>query len=193
MSLKLSDMFEKVVFICLWLFLFLLFFYQEIRPEDAWWHLSAGRWIVGHMQVPHYDPFPFANEQNPWTQHNEWLGSTILYFVYQFGGFLGLKIFRSLIFILVISVFFFYARRRLPFSFCVILTLLVAYGIFARPLLKPELFNLIFIQVFLHNLFTYENSGKRSNLFILPVLGVIWFNIHMGAVVYAFRGDSFHL
>jgi len=177
-------MFRKIIVICLWLFLFLLFFHQETRPEDAWWHLSTGRWIVGHWQVPHVDPFPFTNEQTPWTQHNEWLGSTILYFAYQLGGFLGLKIFRSLIFILAISVFFFYARKRLPLSFIVILMLLMAYGIFNRPLLKPELFNLIFVQVFLITLFAYVNNGKLKNLLILPVLGVFWFNIHIGAVVY---------
>ena len=152
MPLKLSDIFEKVLVLCLWLFLFMLFFQQELRPEDAWWHLSTGRWIVSHMQVPHLDPFPFAHEQTPWTQHNEWLGSTILYFVYQIGGFLSLKIFRSLIFILAIFIFFFYARKRLPLSFLVILTLLVSYGIFTRPLLKPELYNLIFVQVFLISL-----------------------------------------
>src|SRR6516162_1282703 len=29
----------------------------EMGDSDLWWHLSGGRWIIAHRQVPDLDPF----------------------------------------------------------------------------------------------------------------------------------------
>ena len=163
-------------------FIFLLF-YRPIETEDVWWHLSTGRWIVEHQQVPHQDPFPFANEKTPWLCYH-WLGSTILYLVAKVGGLLGLKIFRALFFVGVMAVFYFYARRHVPFYFLIILMLLMSFGLAFRFFLKADMFNFIFVQMFLIRLFEYQQTSERSKLVVLPLLGIIWFNIHIGAFIY---------
>ncbi|MBF0490408.1 MAG: hypothetical protein HQL15_07275 [Candidatus Omnitrophica bacterium] len=165
------------------LFVF-LYFFNPIETEDVWWHLSTGRWIIEHWQLPHVDIFPFANETTPWSCHNEWLGSVILYSVVKLFGLLGLKVFRSLFFILAVGILFRYAYKRLPFSLLIIFSLLVIFGISGRSFLKPDVFNIFFIQLFLINLFNYEDSGCRRYLCVLPILICLWFNIHLGGFVY---------
>jgi len=164
------------------IFVFLSFF-QPIETEDVWVHLSTGRWIISHMQVPRQDPFPFAQEQTPWVCY-EWLGSTILYLKAKMGGMLGLKVFRSFFFMLVIGLAFLYGRRRLPFSVLMFLMTLMAYGLLNRLFLKPDIFNFLFIPFFLALLFDYENGGSGKKLFLLPLAGMPWFNIHIGAFIY---------
>ena len=182
--MRLVDMVKKCIFLCLGLFLFLLFFHKGIETEDVWIHLSIGQWIVHHLQVPHQDVFPFASEKIPYLCH-EWLASSSLYLAFKAGGFAGLKLFRSLFFMLSIGIFFVFSYRRIPFSFLIFLTLLMSYALFQRCLLRPDTFNLLFIQLFLISLFSYERNGGRWKLFILPFIAIFWLNLHMmGAFIY---------
>ena len=182
--MRLVDIAKSCILLVLGFFLFLLFYHRGIETEDVWMHLSIGQWIVHHFQVPHQDIFPFANEKIPYLCH-EWMASSSLYLVFKAGGFAGLKLLRSVFFMLSIGVFFAYAYRRIPFSFLIFLTVLMAYAIFQRCLLRPDTFNLLFIQVFLISLFSYERNGGRWKLFILPLAGILWLNLHMmGAFIY---------
>ncbi|MBF0510713.1 MAG: hypothetical protein HQL13_00120 [Candidatus Omnitrophica bacterium] len=172
------------VLLCLGVFLFILFFHQGIETEDVWLHLSTGRWILQHHQMPHEDVFPFLNEKTPYLCH-EWISSVFIYSLYKIQGFLGLKIFRPLFFLLSLGIFFFYARRRIPFSFLTFLILLISYAFFQRSLLRPDILNVLFVQLFLMVLFSYQDNPKPSKLFLLPLMGVFWVNMHMmGAFVY---------
>jgi len=184
MGLIFSDLAKKIILLCLGVFLFLLFFHRGIETEDVWLHLSTGQWIVHHGQLPYNDKFPFAQENTPYLCH-EWLASSLLYLTFKTVGFTGLKLFRSIFFILSIGIFFIYAYRRLPFSLLVFLTVLMAYALFQRCLLRPDSVNLIFVQVFLISLFSYERNGGRWKLFLLPLIGIFWYNLHMmGAFIY---------
>ena len=174
---------QTPVLMGLGLFIFLLFF-KPIPTGDVWWHLSTGKWIVEHLQVPHEDIFPFAQERIPWSCHNEWLGCVILYLIVKVGGLLALKVFRALFFVIIISILVHYSYKRLPFPFLIILALLVTFGLSSRWEIKPDMFNLFFIPIYLINLFEYEDTGNRKKLWILPVISFIWFNIHIGSFVY---------
>jgi hypothetical protein len=175
--------FQTSFLLCLGIFIF-LFFYHPIETEDVWWHLSTGRWIAQHVQVPNEDVFPFAHERTHWLCNNEWLGSVILYLIAKGGGVVGLKVFRPLFFIFLTGILFFYSYKRLPFSLLILLILLETFGLANRSFLRPDIFNFFFIQIFLINLFDYEDSGKRQRLWILPILSCIWFNIHLGSFIY---------
>ena len=173
---------SKISIFLFFIFLF-LFFFQPIETEDVWWHLATGKWITEHLQVPHEDPFPFAGERTPWTC-THWLGSTLLYLVYKAGGLLGLKVFRSIFFVLVIGLFFVYSAKRLPLSFLLLLALLLSCALINRSFLRPDILNFIFVQLFLINLFIYERNPEPKRLFILPLLGILWGNSHLGSFVY---------
>ena len=57
-----------------------------MASPDAWWHLSAGRWIWTHGAVPAVDPFSFTRGGAPWADF-EWGFQVILYPFALFGDF----------------------------------------------------------------------------------------------------------
>ena len=185
-SLKITHSFapSRMSIVLVILMLFILFlFYRPMEIEDISWHLSTGRWMTEHKQVPHQDPFPFAGETTPWT-FTQWLGSLIYYGVYSFGQEEGLKLFRSFLFLGVIMIFFGFASQRLPFSWSILLAFLLALGLDTRGFLRPFVFNFIFIQIFLQALLDFRERKEERKLFLLPLLGIVWGNIHLGSFVY---------
>jgi hypothetical protein len=160
-----------------------LFFYRPLEMDDGWWHLSTGRWIAQQGRVPSADPFTFDDEQHPWI-FTQWLGSQLIYSVYQIGDLTGLKIFRALVFLLTAGIFFCYARGKIPPLLLAPLILLLSYGLDNRCLLRPLIFNFLFIQFLLIILLAYHRSGKTQWLLVIPPLGALWFNLHLGSVVY---------
>ncbi|OGX07357.1 MAG: hypothetical protein A2Z88_03720 [Omnitrophica WOR_2 bacterium GWA2_47_8] len=119
----------------------------------------------------------------PWV-HTQWLGSFIYYLVFEFGGLPGLKIFRTVIFILILSFFIIKSFRYIPAHLFVILILLISFGLNFSVVLRPLLFNFIFIQIYLIILFNHrDNKGAKPLLFI-PLLSILWFNLHVGVFVF---------
>ncbi len=55
-----------------------------VLSPDAWWHLSAGRWIWTHASVPMADPFSFTHAGAPWIDF-EWGFQAVLYPFSYFG------------------------------------------------------------------------------------------------------------
>lgn len=180
------SMFEKILKICslslLAVFL-VLFFFRPIETEDVWWHLSTGQWIAAHHDIPKYDVFNCTDEKIPWFPVH-WLGSLTLYGIYQFGGLLGLKIFRAIFFLFILSIFIYKSRKNLPPPFLITLILLLAFGLDYRILLRPLIFNFVFIQIYLIILSHHLCDEKSKWIFFIPLLSGLWFNIHLGVFVY---------
>jgi len=172
--------------ICALLFIYLVIhFYQPIEFEDFWWHIKTGEWISLHLQVPQTDLFPFHGEQTPWI-FMQWLGSLMYYLIYSMGGVWGIKLFRCLLFLAITAIFFFYAlkRKQVAWPLLILICLFWAYGVGARSHLRPFVFNYIFVQLFLIQLFAYQQSINYKNLLALPLLGILWANINIGSFVY---------
>lgn len=174
---------ERLVGPVLFIF-FAIFFFRPVETEDVWWHLATGRWIFQHAQVPSQDVFSFSEPRAPWICVF-WLGSCFYYFVYWLAHEAGLKIFRVLFFELVFFLFWRYAYKKIPQLLLVPLMLVMAYGLSGRALLRPTVFNLIFVQIFLWILYEHQEGG-RHRLWVLPPAAVVWCNLHLGCFVYGF-------
>jgi len=150
-------------------------FQMKISDTDLWLHLKTGEYICSNKTIPKEDIFSFTREHKPWIDH-EWLFQTACYFIYKnfsFDGLLFLKslIFMSAFFILLIGVYDKFMRLpSLALLFLFIGTTL------NRITLRPGLFSLLFIIIFLTIL--YKKRDNPFFLFILPVLQVFWVNIH---------------
>jgi hypothetical protein len=173
----------KIITAACFIVFFAVSFYKPIEFEDGWWHLATGRWIVEHGQVPHEDPFAFTEERSPWVL-TQWLGSTLYYLSYLCGGYEGVKLFRAFLFLGIIGIFLFYSRRQLPFPLLVLLGFFLYGALQTRCLIRPDVFNYIFIQVFLIGLFAYSRDRDPKQLWILSASGCLWGNLHLGSFVF---------
>lgn len=72
-------MYKERVPIRAWAYaLALIVFCLPVLSPDAWWHLSAGRWIWAHGAVPMSDAFSFTRAGAPWIDF-EWGFQLLLY------------------------------------------------------------------------------------------------------------------
>ena len=181
-TLCLEKFFPFISLALLYLFAALLFF-RPIETDDVWWHLSVGRFIIDHHSVPVVDPFSFSQEKHPWI-FSQWIGSSIYYLIFLIGQLPGLQIFRSFLFLSVITILLARARKKIPLSFAIPLIFISSVGLLPLGLLRPLLFNWIFIPVYLSILLQYKKDSQHKRLLWLPLLGILWFNIHLGSFLY---------
>lgn len=177
-----ADFILKIISFLFLLAFLSLFFYRPLEMEDVWWHLATGRFIWEHKMIPNVDVFSFSQTQAPWIIHH-WLGSLITYWIYLFGDLQGLQIFRALLFIIIFGIFYLRARKHLPFLMLLFLIFITALSLDGRVLLRPFLFNLIFIQLYLMILFDFIKRESKA-VYCIPFLTMIWFNLHLGALVH---------
>lgn len=152
----------------------------KIGDYDIWYHLRAGQFILSTGQINHLDPFSFTAADRPWSVQS-WLAGVILYVVYSGGGINALNIFNALIIMAVFLLVYMTMResegKKRGFAFAVVLLLIVAYAARFRFNLRPHVFEFLFLSSTLYILALYRHRGKNL-LFIIPVIQVLWVNIH---------------
>jgi len=181
---KTEHFLQYLNFILLFIFSFLLFF-RPIEIGDIWWHLATGRWIFENQQFPVVDVFSPIEQKAPWILTQS-IGSCIYYLVHFMGDILGLKIFRLCLFIFVIGLFLIRSKKKLPPALLLLLAILLSFALGTRIVLRPLVFNFIFIQLFLMILLDHQKGLLHKGIYILPLFSILWMNIHLGGFIYGF-------
>jgi hypothetical protein len=180
-----------------------LAFLGPLTSYDLWWHLRSGQIIVATGAVPHTDPFSYTAYGHPWTYHS-WLSGVLLYGIWQAGGAGGLVCFRAGMLALALLIAWWTARRRgVSAGLASVLVLAACLQLKVRAITRPHLFSFVLFALF--NLFVQDAAeaappedtsdvsrrgwladedsylwGSRGRLLALPVLMVLWANLHAG-------------
>ena len=159
-------------------FLFILFAYLtmyallNLKGLDYFFHIKSGEYIVTQKEIPKEDIFSFTMEKQKWTNH-EWLYQVIIYSLYKNFGLEGLFFLRlSVIFLAFLILLLISLRIDWFASF-----LLLFFGLkmsFIRFTLRPDHFSFLFFILFLVP-FVFN---RRKTLFLLPLIQLLWVNIH---------------
>jgi tetratricopeptide (TPR) repeat protein/uncharacterized membrane protein HdeD (DUF308 family) len=165
---------------------------------DLWYHLSGGRYLFQHGVIPHDAYFSYVEPPKFWYNYY-WLFQAIVYIIHQFTGYYGLIVLRCLLFLLTALLIHRLLFRRNDSATATAtgaaLFIFFILGILSRELLvRPHLFSYLFLLCFLYIL-----EVKQDKVWILPIIGVIWCNIHgiefpvMFAIVIAYLAESYYL
>jgi hypothetical protein len=146
---------------------------------DLWGHLRYGRLIAENgCRVPP-DPFAYASPGRPWTDH-EWLAQVLLWRAYAAGGDAGLIALKCLLggaALLCVGLALRLAtgdpRLWGP------LLMLAAVGLGRWFHFRPQLFTFALLALFVLLLLRHL-LGRRSPLWLLPLLVPLWVNLHGG-------------
>jgi hypothetical protein len=147
--------------------------------SDTYWQLATGRWMLDHRELLHQDIFS-STVNGIRFGIGEWLGQLAFAAAFNVDGWAGIAILRA--FLIALATFFLVrvARRggvpgwiSLPL---VVATLLVSKITWTD---RPHLFTLALFPLLLDFLFTMPAGASRRLLFI-PVLFVVWANLHGG-------------
>ena len=190
----------------------LMAFFRELRAYDIWFHLKSGELMLSTLRVPRTDPFSFTAAGRPWT-HHQWLSCLLLYGTWSVAGAAGLMALRALAMGASLVIAWFLALRRgVGAGLASVLALAAALQLKVRALARPYIFSFIFFMVFVAVLEAcmagpspdepaIRPSGKRrrragrfpredhflwgggGRLLLLPVLVLLWANMHAGFMV----------
>ena len=170
----------RLAFVALFVVLTL---FLPLTDPDYFWHLKAGEYIVSHRALPAGDVFSFTRSGQPWVLH-EWLFEVVLFGAFATWGAAGVKLLTALLAMATLGVTFVLTRRMGQSPFVAFVLVICGGFVFAsgwapRPQLVTYLFFTLFLTILLH----YKYYGARRALFVLPLLMVVWVNVHGGYVI----------
>jgi hypothetical protein len=172
---------RRIFFVVLFLGLFLMTL-RPIADPDFWWHLRTGQLIFQTHAIPHTDPFSYTKTGAAWITH-EWLSEMLIFGLFRLGGY-GLLIF---FFSILISAAFLFSYKRSPAETRPFVAgfVLVLAAISSAPTwgVRPQMISLFITSLFLFLLDAYRREGKYLFLIPLPVITLLWVNLHAGYLI----------
>ena len=146
---------------------------------DFWWHLKMGKVILDTGSIPRVDQFSFTAAGKIFIVQN-WLAEILFYLTYKAGGY-PLLIFSNALFLICVLIPIFHLCRKASSHLwaSVFAACLVAVCIPCN--MRPQIFSYIMFAVYYWVVLSYC-SGKRDWVLSLPLLMVLWANLH-GAFV----------
>ncbi len=152
----------------------------SLASADFWWHLRSGQLLYATHTIPRNDPFSFTVEGQRWIAH-EWLSELLLYAIYRFGGYAALLV----LFGLITAAAYWLAFRCAKGALYIRLPVLALAVWAARPtfLVRPQVFTLCLFSLFCFVLEVHRRTSAWRPLLALPLLTVLWVNLHGGYII----------
>lgn len=154
-----------------------------LRDAGIGWHIRAGQLSLTTRSIPHTDTFSATMQGKPWFAW-EWLFDTLVAVFHRFAGLNGVVFISALV---IAGTFALVLRRMLGrganllVSILLVLLALAASSVhlFARPHILSWLLTVVWFGV----LERFEDDGKTVNLLWLPLVMLLWVNVHGGFLV----------
>ncbi len=164
------------------LFLMLgLFFCQKIQfvTADLGRHIKNGEIFFREHKIPATNYYSFTEPEYPFINHH-WGAGVVFYLIGKSFGFYGLSVFYTLILLIASGLMFRLACRLANFEWAYFFTVLTMPLLALRTEVRPEGFSYLFIAVLLNILFAVKDGKvSRKILWVLPVIELIWVNVHI--------------
>jgi len=157
--------------------IFYLFLFPVIKLDtDLWYHLSHGKYIFAYNSIPKSSYFSFISPSRDWVDYY-WLFQVVVFKIYSLTNYYGLVIFRALIILATAFLLFFLIFDRQEkdsfFYFSIVFSLIFLLLLSRFQLIRPHIFSFFFIISFLYIL-----ECHFRKVFLLPILAVLWCNLH---------------
>ena len=198
----LKILFQNIPLLILLLTVFMTYA-NTVDDLDFWWHLKSGQLIFETQGIPQEDYFAYTTDApesitiigrddvSPTelpsgyksnALKGNWLSQLIFYLVYAVGGFVGIGILKSIVFVFVYLILYLTMLKRgadHPVSFLVLC--LIAFIGIEFNYTRPQMFSLLLFPCVLYTLYDFKNKGK--SIYFLPVLMLLWANLHGGFIL----------
>ncbi|MGD0987511.1 MAG: tetratricopeptide repeat protein [Candidatus Sulfotelmatobacter sp.] len=148
---------------------------RTITDPDTGWQLATGRYIAQHRSIPSTDVLSYTAQGQQWIYPPlaEWL----LYVLYGLGGFAALSWLNSLACTATAAI----ALSAEGSLAAILLAILAIPRIASRTAPRADLFTTVLFAALLAVLWRYFR-GRSSPLWLIPILLLIWVNVHPGFI-----------
>jgi hypothetical protein len=150
-----------------------------VLDPDVWWHISVGSWIVQHRSFPQTGIFSRTAANLPWMAYS-WGYEILLSRSFEWFGFLGMGLFGTALTIAV-ALAIFWMLHQLSGRFWVAWPLsIVVYSAFLFNIApRPVFFTAVLFTITLTLLLQAQRSGRVQLLYWLPLVFLLWANVHI--------------
>jgi hypothetical protein len=154
-----------------------------LRDAGTGWHIRDGQLMLQTRLITRVDPFSATMSGQPWYAW-EWLYDVLIAAIHHVVGLNGVVFFSAAIMAAAFVLVFRFAMRRggsLPVTLFLLVLSLGASAVhfLARPHVLSWLFTVIWFEVLDSAAYAAE-PRKLRRLFLLPVLMLLWVNVHGG-------------
>ena len=172
---------DFIFYLTLGLFILLFGTLDNNIDFDFWARLVVGKSFFQTGELFNYD-FQSFGTTHKFIDH-EWGSSLIFYLIQNYFGDIGIYIFKSLIIFLTIFTITKIIRlqnKKIPlyFLFFFFAIQAISYNIFST--IRCQTFSFLFFAIYLYILKKTSLEKKYRILWCLPVLNIIWTNLHGG-------------
>ncbi|MFP4438209.1 MAG: hypothetical protein ACLFVO_13245 [Chloroflexaceae bacterium] len=161
-----------------------------IPPHDFWWHMATGRLIVQTGAIPTVDQFSYTQAGEPFYNQG-WLAQVLMYGIHSLGGVPLLLVVQAAVVALTYGLLLLLCIRRsgaLRLSVGVLLMTTMPLS-FDNWNVRPQTYAFPLFIAFLYILTmwrlrdsaqdaTSQSLLKGHRLWLLPLLMVVWVNLH---------------
>lgn len=148
--------------------------FHTLQDFDLGWQLASGRWVVGHHRVFSVDVFSYTALGQPWIYPV--LSGAFFYASFVVGGYALLSWIGAIASAGTIALLLRRDNSALP-----ALSLIAAPLVANRVQPRAEMFTTVLFAACLVLLWKYFRTA-RSPLWLLPLLMILWVNLHPGFV-----------
>jgi hypothetical protein len=151
----------------------------SVLDLDIWWHLKVGDWIVEHLALPHTGILSRTAANRPWVAYS-WGYEVLLSRAYAWFGLLGIGLYGTFL-TLAVAYAFYWMLHRLSgrFWLACVLTGLACSAFLFNGMPRPFFFSMILFSITMALLLEANRSGRVQTLYWLPLIFLLWSNLHI--------------
>lgn len=177
----------------------------DLTTADLGRHITNGS-ILLHGSLTdiggllHTNFYSYTEPNREFVNHH-WGTGLVFYLIYKLAGFSGLSVFYILLNVAAFGIFFRLAQKQAGSAVAAALSVVLLPIITSRTEVRPEGFSYLFAGIFFWLLYDNTRNGRGSKtaaadinadrdksrkvgrLWILPVLMLLWVNLHIGFIV----------
>ena len=147
------------------------------------WHIRTGELILATHSVPRVDSFSSTMSGKPWYAW-EWLYDVLVGAIHHAAGLNGVVFFSAVLIALTFAlVFRMMLARGASLGIAVVLLLLSVCASSIHFLTRPHLLSWLFTLIAFVALDGFETDSRSRRLHWLPLIMLVWVNLHGGFLV----------
>ncbi|WP_236025850.1 hypothetical protein [Geomonas azotofigens] len=147
---------------------------------DTGYHVRAGEYMLKTHAIPRYDMFSYLSPPLPWTAH-EWLSEVVMAVIHGFSGLTGVVTFYAFLIALTFYLLFKVVDATLDnIIISIPLVVLTTAASCMHWLARPHIISMLFMVIWHRLLDRFQYEGRQKGLYLLPVIMLLWVNLHGG-------------
>ena len=148
-----------------------------LSPQDYWWYLRLGQDVAQTGSLPTMDTYSFTRAGAPFF-YQSWLAALVFWKTFQAGGFALTFFLRAMIIAVTYTLLWALVRKAgVGPRLASLLVLIAALAGSNNWSFRPQLF-IYPIFVLVLYILTEWSRGEKRYLWMLPVLSMLWVNLH---------------